>query len=250
MRTKSCFGILFGLSIVIGITIGMMIKDTLYASGSSTPTTTVPTPDTEPQVNDTILFIGVDDLQAETPMLEGAWLATLGNKNDDPENDIYIILVTLYPIIPEHVLSVEQAYLAQPHDAIPVDPNNLSALIEIKPIFNSDKNWAHVIFVDNHAMNVIVSLINPNSPRPIPTPSPDTFIKSWTNPTGAYNQHYAILTTLCEEPKSFALYNTVIDIVKLNNTHLQTNLSDDGLIRLWQLVNYSNGKEIVCNIYP
>jgi WD40 repeat protein len=250
MRVKSCFGILFGLSIVIGITIGMMIKDTLYPSESSTPTITLPTPESEPQVNDTILFIGVDDLQSETPMLEGAWLATLGSKQNHIENDIHIILVTLYPIIPEHVLTVEQAYLAQPHEAIPVDPNNLSALIEIKPIFNSDKNWAHVILVDNHAMNVMVSLINPNFPRPIPTPSSDTFIKPWTNPTGAYNQQFAILSTMCEEPESFALYNTIVDIVKLNKTHLETNLSDDGLIRLWQLVNYSNGKEIVCNIYP
>lgn len=250
MRVKSCFGILFGLSIVIGITIGMMIRDNLDAYGSSTPTITVPPPNSEPQLNDTILFIGVDDLQAETPMLEGAWLATLCNKNDHTTNDIHIILITLYPIIPEHVSSVEQAFLSQPHEAIPVDPNDLSSLIETKPIFNSEKSWSHVILVDNNAMNVIISLINPNSPRPIPTPSPETFIKSWTNPTGAYNQHFAILTTLCEEPKSFALYNTIVDIVYLNNTHIQTNLSNEGLIRLWQLVNYSQGKNIICDFYP
>ena len=228
----------------------MMIRDTLDVSGSPTPTMTIPALDSEPQVNDTILFIGVNDLQAETPLLEGAWLATLCNKNDHAANDIHIILITLYPIIPEHVLSIEQAYLAQPHEAIPVDPDNLSILTDIKPIFNSEESWSHVILVDNFAMNVIVSLINPNTPRPIPTPSPDTFIKSWENPTGAYNQHFAILTTLCEEPKSFALYNTIVDIVKLNNTHLQTNLTDDGLIRLWQLVNYSQGKTILCDFYP
>jgi len=250
MRAKSCFGILFGLSIVIGITIGMMIKDTLYVSGSATPTMTVPAPDSDPKVDDTILFIGVDDLQSETPMLQGAWLATLGNKDDHTANDIHITLITLYPIIPEHVKSVEQANLAQPHEAIPVDPDNLASVTEIRSIFNLEENWSHVIIVDDFAMNVIISLINPNSQRPIPTASPDTFIKSWTNPTGAFNQHFAILKTLCEEPKSYALYTTIVDIIKLNNTHLKTNLSDDGLIRLWQLVNYSQGKTIQCDFYP
>lgn len=250
MRAKSCFGILFGLSIVIGITIGMMIKDSLYVYGSSTSTPTVPASGPEPEVDDTILFIGVDNLQSETALLEGAWLATLGNKNDHQQNTIDIILITLYPITPDHVSSVEQAQLAQAHEGIVVNPSDLTSLTSMLPIFNMNQSWSHVIMVDEYAMNVIVSLINPNSPHPIPTPSPDTFIKPWLDPLAAYTQHTAILKTLCEDPDSYALYNTILEIVQLNNKHLKTNLSDDGLIRIWQLVNYSQGKTVQCTFYP
>jgi hypothetical protein len=248
MKLKSCFGILFGLSLIAGIFIGNEIK-IVITGGTETPTPTV-TPTPFPEENDTILFVGVDDLQAETALLEGAWLATLCNKPDHPDDDIHIILITLYPIIPDHVKSVDQTDYTKPHDPIPIYPDNFDSFREIKPIFNTDENWAHVIIVDEYAMNLIISLINPKweiTPEP---PNEDTFLKAWENPIGTYQQHSAILKTLCEEPESYAVLNNVQEITNLNNTHLRTTLTNDGLIGLWQLVNYSLGKTVSCEFYP
>ncbi|NIW44821.1 MAG: hypothetical protein GWN14_08730 [candidate division Zixibacteria bacterium] len=246
MKAKSCFGILFILSIIAGIILGKMITD-----GGIEPTPT-PTPPQEiiPEVNDTILFIGVNSLEAETPLLEGAWLATLSMNNNHDDNIIQILLITLYPILPEHVNSLEKAYLAEPHAPIQIDPNHLEKFREIKPIFDTDQEWTHIIVVDEYAMNLIISLTNPNLSLPIPAPSPNTFIKSWENPVGAYQQHRAIIKTLCEEPENFALYNTILEIVNLNNSHLKTNLTKEGLIQIWQLVNYSVGKNVECKPFP
>jgi len=248
MKAKGCFGILFGLSIVVGVSIGMMFKDAISATATLTPP---PIEATEyPQLKDTILILGVDSLESERPLLEGAWLVTLCNKNDHDSEALHFILITLYPVIPENVTSVEQSYLTKAHAAIPIDPNNISGLKEISPLSITTETWSHVIILDEFAMNLIVSLTNPNIQKPYPTLSPNTFIKSWENPIKAFSQHRAILITLCEEPDTYAQFNTIQEIVRLNNRHIKTNLTDDGLINLWQLVNFSAGKKIFCDLYP
>ena len=83
MKGKSCFGILFGLSIIAGIVLGKMI-----VPPQPLPITSTPPP--EPKINDTILFIGVDHLDSTQPLLEGAWLVALDERNDHPADIIHI----------------------------------------------------------------------------------------------------------------------------------------------------------------
>ncbi|MEJ2484540.1 MAG: hypothetical protein P8Y72_04225 [Anaerolineales bacterium] len=243
MKGKSCFGILFGLSIIAGIVLGKMI-----VPPQPLPITSTPPP--EPKINDTILFIGVDHLDSTQPLLEGAWLVALDERNDHPADIIHIKLITLYPIISEHVTSMEHSRYAEPHQPIPIDPNNLDHLKDIPPISFTEETWSYVIIIDEIAMNTIILLTNPNISPSYPTPEPDTFIKPWENPQGAYDQHAAILYTLCEEPDSYAQFKTIQEVVKLNGSHIKTNLDNDGLYKLWQLVNYSVGKKITCSFYP
>ena len=250
MKGKSCFGILFGLSIIAGIAIGMWIKEILTIDPISPTITPEIIDGTGPNVFDTILFIGVDHLDSTQPLLEGAWLAALDEGNDHPADFIHIKLITLYPIISEHVTSMEQSLYAEPHPPIPIDPNNLDQLKDIPPISFSKETWSYVIIIDEIAMNTIILLTNPNWSSPFSTPEPDLFIKPWEDPQGAYDQHAAILFTLCEEPDSFAQLKTIQEVIKLSGSHIKTDLNNKGLLKLWQRVNFSLGKKISCSFYP
>jgi len=247
MKGRSCFGILFGLSIIAGIFIGKGINDILGGGPTITPP---PPPPPPPVISDTILFIGVDHLDSPQPLLEGAWLAALGDEKNQPKDTIHIKLITLYPIISGHVTSMEQSRYAEPHPPIPIDPKNLDHLNDIPPISFTEETWTHVIIIDEIAMNTIILLTNPNISPPFPPPENDVFIKPWEDPQGAYEQHSAILYTLCEEPDSYAQIDTIREVIKMNGSNIKSDLDIDGLINLWQVVNYSVGKKIHCSFYP
>ncbi len=254
-REKSCFGILFSLSIIVGIALGYIIrKGMLFEpidTGSLSSSVTIPQEQSnqETSLEDTILVIGVDSMETD-PHLEGAWLVTLCDKPDHPTGTIHLILITLYPMLAENVTTLEQSQFANPHDAIPVDVHNPSEIEHLEPLKFTEKTWSQVIILDEVAVNTAIQLSNRNHTVPINTPTADLFIKPWNNPKKAFHQQWGIITTLCEESKTFGKLNNINQIIKLYGSHLQATVNDNGLLQLWQLVNYKPTDSVQCDLYP
>lgn len=241
-REKSCFGFLFSVSIVVGIVFGFIIRNGM----DSDPTITPPPPDPE----DTILIVGVESLEGNTHNLEGVWLVKLDAESDLEENNIHLILQTLYPLLPENVNALELRKYANPHPPIQIDPDDIEALKKFPPIALSGETWRHVIFLDEIAMNTVILLNNVNFSGEIKPPSSETFLKPWEDPEESYQQQWSIISTLCEEPEAYGQFSTIQKIVQLYGKHIHSKLQEQGLYQLWQTVNLRQGSELSCEIYP
>lgn len=251
-REKSCFGILFSFSIIIGIVLGYIIRQGIRFPSvdprSISAAASVPLED-ETSVGQTFLVIGVDNLISDSH-LQGAWLATLDNPGDHTGGSLQIILVTLYPVIPENVSSLEQSKFSKPHAPIPVDAHNLSSINSLEPLAFTDQTWSQVIILDEIAMNAAIQFSNLNAAEPISTPTADMFVKSWENPEKSLHQQWGIITTLCEEPEAYSQYSTIQKINNFYGTHILSTLDAPGLLKFWQVVNYKQTDTISCEIYP
>lgn len=254
-REKSCFGILFSLSIIIGIALGYIIRKGMISDpldpNPVSASVSIPQNQTneEASLGDTILVIGVDSMETD-PHLEGAWLVTLCDQPDHPPGTVHLILITVYPVLAENVTSLEQSQYANPHEAISVDVHNPSEIGQLKPLTFTDQTWSHVIIMDEVAVNTAIQLSNRNHTVPISTPNPDLFVKPWNNPGKAFYQQWGIITTLCEESKTFGQLNNINQIIKLYGSHLKATVDGDGLRTLWQLVNYKPTDSVQCDLYP
>lgn len=251
-RGKSCVGFLFGLSLLVGMVLGYFvltgIEDTRAGTVIPDPspldeTTTAPR-------QDMILLLGVDDLQKTYPALEGAWLIEFCDDPDHNDQYLHIKIITLYPIIPEAVTSTQQSLYAQPHAPVTINPNDLWGLADQPPLSFSTDRWSQVVVMDEVTANVVISLQDMNTPRPIPTPTSSAFIKPWINPQGAHHQQEGILTTLCEHPAPLGHLSVVNEILQLEGSHIRSTLSEGGLLKMWQVVNFTQDKTVVCTRFP
>lgn len=254
-REKSCFGILFSLSIIIGVALGMIIRqgmrqpdlDPLSVSASALGSEI--NPDDPASFARTYLFIGVDNLLGKAN-LEGAWLITLSNPDDHPEGTIEIILTTIYPLLSEQVIVPDQHQFTKPHPAIQVNVNDLNSIEAIGPLSYTDYEWSDVIIIDEVTINTAIQLNDVNYSGPINTPTADMFIKPWENPEKAFRQQWGIITTLCTEPQAYSNFNTIQRLKNLYGDHIISTLSGDDLLKLWQVINYNQNDTIDCEIYP
>jgi hypothetical protein len=251
-KLRSCVGILFVISLIIGGYLGYLVIEGIQ--NPELPDTTMispkadqPTTNTEPE--ETILVLGVDDLTKPMPSLEGAWLVTLYEKNQLPDT-IHFGLITLYPVTSNSMLFPLHSQFAQPHPPILINPENLSAVSGIDPISFSQGQWSSIIVFDEVLMNIAVTLQIPNAERPFPTPSDDLFTKPWIDPVKAYHQQVGIITTLCEHPEPFSQPNLVIELLSMEGDHIKTSLPEGGLLRLWQAIDYTQQKRVTCTVYP
>jgi hypothetical protein len=197
-----------------------------------------------------ILMVGVDDLQKTYPAMEGAWLVEFCDDPDHRDQAIHLKIITLYPIIPEAVTSTQQSLYAQPHAPITINPNDLWGLADQPPISFSNDRWSQVVVMDEVAANLVIALQDMNTPRPVPTPSPNAFIKPWINPQGARQQQDRILTTLCEHPAPIGHLSVVNEILQLESSHIITTLPEGGLLKMWQVVNFTQDKTVICTRFP
>ncbi|MCB2179744.1 hypothetical protein KQH54_01335 [bacterium] len=253
-REKSCFGFLFSISIIVGVALGMVIRQGIRLSdvkpGSiSASALGADIISDETSFERTYLIIGVDDLYGDA-LLQGAWIITLSTPEDHPEGTIEVILVTLYPLLPEHVTFPGQSDFTKPHAAIPVDVNDLSTLEMLPPLTFTEPEWSDVILIDETAMNAAIRLSDMNFSGPLPTPTSDMFVKTWENPTNAFRQQWGIITTLCTEPKTYSQLNTIQQLLNLYGDHITSTLGRNELLKLWQIINYKQNDTIDCEIYP
>ena len=253
-RTRSCVGILFIISVILGIVLGYMVLEGIAGSEPLEPispfTDTTSIPSTQNNNSHSILVIGVDSLAKAYPGLEGAWRITLEQSNGQSNGVLHFDISTLYPVTKNSVLSTRHGQFSVPHDKIVIDPNNLAALTELEPISYSREDWDDIILLDEVVVNFLISLQNPNIQRPIPTPHPSVFIKPWEDPEGAFDQQRAILTTLCDHPEPLSQPALILEIIEMTGVHLKSTLDKDGLRGLWQVINYTGDKQVVCSFYP
>ena len=208
----------------------------------------IPTPQQEDFL--TILVVGVDSLMSQSPSLEGAWVVTLEQTNGQNNGTLEFDISTLYPVTKNSVLSTRHGQYAVPHRNIIIDPDNLAALTELEPISFFQGEWTDIIVMDEFVINLLILLQNPNISRPIPTPHPALFIKPWEDPEGAFQQQRAILTTLCDHPEPLSEPASVLEIIEMNGQHLTSSLTKDGLLKMWQVINYTRDKQVTCSFFP
>ncbi|MEJ2758787.1 MAG: hypothetical protein P8046_09940 [Anaerolineales bacterium] len=215
-REKSCFGILFSLSIVVGIVLGIIIRQGMLNNsldGSLLSASAEDKQENQASLEDTLLVVGVDSME-QSPHLEGAWLVTLCNQSDHPAGTIHLKLITLYPVLAENVTSLEQSQFANPHPPVTVDINDLDAITTLEPLGFTDEKWSQVIIMDEVTMNTAIQLSNVHHPDPIKTPTADLFVKPWNNPKKALHQQWGIITTLCEESTAFGQLDTIQQMIE------------------------------------
>ena len=117
--------IIFAVSLIIGITVGIS-----FENAKTTPTPTVWTaPQTGHSIG-TLLVLGVNNFTDEEIYLESAWLVTITQSHSDGGNFLDVILVGIYPGAPGGFSNSTQSEYLQPHAPI-VFPraylNNLNA---------------------------------------------------------------------------------------------------------------------------
>lgn len=252
-RTRSCVGILFIISMTIGIVLGYWVLIVIKDGDDSNLDITIDPiilPSTDPEGFQSVLIVGVDSLMSQTPSLEGAWVVTLKQTNGHSNGTLYLDISTLYPVTKNSVLSTRHGQYAVPHRNINIDPDNLMALTKLEPISFFQGEWNDIIVLDEVVINMLVSLQNPNISRPIPTPHPSLFIKPWEDPEGAFKQQRAILTTLCDHPEPFSEPELILEIIAMNGQHLTSSMGKDGLLQLWQVINYTRDKGVSCSFFP
>jgi hypothetical protein len=250
-NNRSCAAMLFALSLLAGTILAFLIVSEIRAGQAATevpPTSLASTPGPG---EGSILVVGVDRLDGSAlPLLEGAWLVSLCCGRDQPQETLHLNIITVYPVVSQSVTASQLSELVQPHTPIMIDTNNLGALRLQMPFSYADEAWTDVLVVDEVVVNMLVSLQNPNMPRPIPTPGPDLFIKPWQMPEKAYQQQQAILITLCDHPRLLADLQVVLDVLAMYDQHLVSTLTAKELLTLWQLVDFAPDRPVLCSRFP
>lgn len=247
-RSTGCL-LLFIISMIAGIIAGYFL---ITMMDTSTPPETIQEPPTSQATANTdaersVLIVGVDNLEKPNPLMEGAWLVTLV---DYGEGSIHLRLITLYPIVEASATSTYHIPYTQPHTPIVVNPANMLSLKFLEPISFSPDAWAQVIMLDEVAINTIIMMQHLNFKDPVPTPGPNTFDKPWENPQAAFNQQDNILHLLCDKPAPMSEPKNIQIVTAMEGTHIQSTLPPGGLYSLWQLINYTPNKEVICTRFP
>lgn len=157
------------------------------------------------------LIVLVDDLETESPQLEGVWLAA--RVADIPQ-------INWMPIYPQPL--DDGSEYSQPHAALNVTVSGLGDLALLNPI-REQGIWFDEVFIFDAAA---VSAISGISGSPI-----SSLTDAWTEPQGALQQQVQLIQNLC----AFAWSgSTALDqVLSLMPHHLQSSLSPFELIARW-----------------
>lgn len=247
-RATGCL-LLFIISIAAGIIAGYFLIKIMEPPKPPDIQERTPTPKPTSSTNPdrTMLVVGVTSLTDPNPTMEGAWLITLVDYGQDA---IHLRLVTLYPIIEASASSSYHIPYTQPHPPIIVNPANLQDLKFLEPISFSPDDWSQVIILDEVAINTMIMMQQLNFQDPVSTPVPDAFVKPWESPQLCFEQQERILQILCENPSPMGDPNNIRTITEMEGTHILTTLPASGLYSLWQLINYSPNKQVICTRIP
>lgn len=250
-NNRSCVAILFAISLLAGTVLAYLVVSTIGGGQAATiePSETLVS---TPAVGEgSILVVGVDRLDGSAPsLLEGAWLVSLCCDRNQPEDTLELNVITIYPVVPQSVTASQMSEFVQPHTPIVIDPDNLEALRFQVPFTFTDEAWSDVLVLDEIVIHTLISMQNPNIPRPIPTPDPSMFSKPWQSPEAAFRQQQAIMITLCDHPWLLADLQVVLHLLGMYNQHLVSTLSAEELLTLWQLMDIAPDHPVICNRFP
>lgn len=157
------------------------------------------------------LIVLVDNLEAESPNLEGVWLAARVADNTQ---------INWMPIYPQPL--DEGSMYSLPHAAMSVTVGGLGDLALLNPIREQGIWFDEVIIFDEAALSAISSLAG----APISSPA-----DAWMEPQGALQQQVELIQNLCAFPWSGS--NALDQVLALMPDHLQSSLSPFDLIARW-----------------
>ncbi len=157
------------------------------------------------------LIVLVDNLEAESPNLNGIWLAA--RVADVPQ-------INWMPIYPQPFDN--GSVYSVPHTALSVTVSGLGDLAVLTPIREQGIWFDEVIIFDAAALSAISTL----GGAPI-----SNLADAWTEPQGALQQQVQLIQSLCAFPWSGS--NALDPILTLMPNHLQSSLSSFDLIARW-----------------
>lgn len=157
------------------------------------------------------LIVLVDNLEAESPKLEGIWLAA--RVVDIPQ-------INWMPIYPQPLN--DGGVYSSPHAALSVTVSGLGDLALLNPIREQGIWFDEVFIFDAAAVSTISSL----GGVPI-----SNLANAWAEPQGALQQQVQLIQSLCTF--SWSGSNALDQVLALMPNHLQSSLSPFDLIARW-----------------
>ncbi|MEX2144252.1 MAG: hypothetical protein WD740_06630 [Anaerolineales bacterium] len=162
------------------------------------------------------LFVLVDDLKSEHPILEGIWLAAL------PLGSIEWNWMPIYPV----PLDESKSEYATPHSAFYLPSNSFSDPNLLPPLQAQRVWWDEVIWLDESALGLALSLSGYQSGL-----SGDT----WLEPQRALLEQVRSLKKLCKGAQTGAATDagSLDQLLAVMPDHLRTSLNPFELITRW-----------------
>jgi len=162
------------------------------------------------QAQHNTLIVLVDNLEAESPSLEGIWLAA--HVADVPQ-------INWMPIYPQPL--DDGGVYSSPHAALSVTVSGLGDLALLNPIREQGIWFDEVFIFDAAALSAISSLSG----------APISNLAAWAEPQGALQQQVQLIQSLCAF--SWSGSNALDPVLALIPNHLQSSLSPFDLIARW-----------------
>jgi len=162
-----------------------------------------------------ILFVLVDDLNSEQPILEGIWLAArqVGSQQWN-----------WMPIYPTPLDETESEY-AKPHGAFYLPSNRTTEPSTLPPLRAQRVWWDEVFWLDEAALGLIQTF-NGGEPR--------RMSDTWLEPQAALLDQVSILNKLCKGGQAAASVPGTLDqVLSLVPNHLRVSISPFELIARW-----------------
>ena len=161
-----------------------------------------------------VLFVLVDDLKAEHPILQGIWLASLPNASTN---------WAWTPIYPTPLSDPGSLY-SKPHAAFYLPKQNIQDVGSLPPLRDDLVWWDEAFWVDDAALN---SLQRFSGGDPIP------LADTWAEPQRALFGQVQIINSLCQWIQTASSNDNLDQILALMPDHLRSSSSSFELITRW-----------------
>jgi hypothetical protein len=162
-----------------------------------------------------ILFVLVDDLTSEQPILEGIWLAArqVGGQQWN-----------WMPIYPTPLDETQSEY-AKPHGAFYLPPNQTTEPSSLPPLRAQRVWWDEVFWLDEAALGLIQTI---NGSEAV------SMSDTWLEPQAALLDQVSILNKLCEGGQAATgVPGTLDQVLSLVPDHFRLSISPFELIAGW-----------------
>lgn len=168
----------------------------------------------EPEGQQNVLFVLVDDLSGEQPTLQGIWLAARGADSSE---------FNWMPIYPAPLQDAESEY-AKPHLPVHVNGAQFIEVSALAPLRAEGAWWGEVFWVDRAALSALQNAAGG---------APVAFTDAWSEPQAALFEQVQVLSTLCAHEFSAADKALLDQMLALMPQHVRSSVNPFELITSW-----------------